>query len=223
MSTNDDEEITSIEDLRVETGGGQAGQQPGMGDSLSDEQKQQLIAAYMPMAQQEIVDNMDQMLSTVRHRRQSQWTGDEEARETFERVETGGDYSEPLDDAMMEFMERFNTILVYFLQLGNDPTAVENLKTELSELFIKFHDPGYREAMLLAIREEERDDFRRIFNELGMAIWGVRSMLAQENDENLWFLCQTIGAIQGVTTEEIARQAQGVSVNDVPPEYRQEE
>lgn len=176
------------------------------------------------MAAKKIAESLESAGKDLRERveqkRDGDWEDEDTALEAAASVESSGNADLMLDQAFQDFQNRFLEVAILLVGAEQNPEqALPRLKEKFAQLVVSLHNPEFREAMLLSVKDEHRDDVRQRTDEFSKLLWGIIDMNAGNPTDNFFYLLQVLSA-QGESIEEIVEQAEGITLEDVPSEYR---
>lgn len=188
---------------------------------MDQEQQAQMQQMVWGMLEQRVVQFLNTIEADIETRRATEWLDNGEAIDQFTAVEEGGDPQAASADALLELQKAFMRVVASFVEVQNNPQmGTDPLKDAVTELVVTLHDPGLREALLLVVKPDYRDDVRERLGEFSKALWGLRQMMVGEDGDEFWFLLSTLANMQNQTIEELIQPVEGVSPADIPAEYR---
>lgn len=159
--------------------------------------------------------------SEINKRRQRLWLSDDQAQGKVETISDQEIAERALTDAFNDVQEKSVETALRYLEVQNNPAqGTDQLKIALSELLIELHNPSTREAILLAVKDEYRDDVRDRFEEFSKMIWGIIDLSQGNPTDNFWFVANVVSAHTGDDITEIVDQVDGIKRSDIPSEYR---
>lgn len=192
-----------------------SGNDDGMMPDLSDlvNMEQQARAAL----QKRMVSWGNSVRSEINRRRNGQWNSSQESVESASNIE-GTEAAEQAIETSFESIQQQALELVFrYLELQQSPGIThDDLKKAGSELLVQLHDPGKREALLLTVKPEYRDDVRERFSEFSRLLWGVMDITQGRKSENYWYTLSLIAAFEGVDIREVVERRDDVDIADVP-------
>lgn len=198
------------EQAQEQQGGGQQG--PNM------EMLRQMAASQL---EDKAFSFLADTVTEVETRQASSWNGREAAIETASRIEGTENEADAISGALQDVQVRFVRVLMSMLDMRlSDSYDMEALRQHVQELIIEMHNPETREAILLSVKEQHREDVRDILSEFGMALWGMYEVLAGKDGDNRWFFVQVVASMKNMEMAEVVRQVPDLSMGDVPAEYR---
>lgn len=199
--------------------GGDGGEQGGQQAGLDMGQLRQMAFNQF---QQKVFDWLDNTRADIHARQASTWRDEEEAVRMATQIEEKGQAEEAITAAFSDLQANFVNLLMTYMDHHQNPnTGVDDLKEAIGGLVVEFHNPETRESILLAVDEEHRDLMRDRLKEFGSAIWGMYELLSGSDGDDKWFFVDMMAAVNGTDVESVVQQIQGVSVDEIPPKYRQ--
>lgn len=191
-------------------GGGQGGPNMEMLRQMAASQLEDKAFAFL-------ADTVTQ----VEARQASSWNGAEAAIETAESIEGTENEGDAISGALQDVQVRFVRVLMSMLDMRlAESYDMDALRGHVQELIIEMHNPETREAILLSVKEQHRDDVRNILSEFGMALWGMYEVMAGKEGDNRWFFVSVVASMKNMEMSEVVSQIPDLSMEDVPPEHR---
>jgi hypothetical protein len=177
------------------------------------------------MAMEKLAENLEAAGRTLREsvgeKRGDQWTEKNKAKSAAKSAEENGNGNQVLNEAFFDVQKRYAESAMALVQAEQDPEqGIPALKQSMMDLFVALHNPELQEALLLAVKEEHRDDVRKRFQEFGRLFWGIIDMNAGNNSDDFFYLLDVLSTQSDMTLEDVAENVDGISYEDIPGEYR---
>lgn len=179
--------------------------------------------ALRKMAWNKITDRLESasasIRSTVRSKRSGQWPSEEDTIKNIEALPEK-QKRELLDRAFTDIQQRVLMVALQYIETqGNPEAGIEELRDAAMDLMVGLHNPQTREALLLCVKDEYRDDVRERFDEFGSLFWGISDINTGDQTDDLFFLLDVVAANKGITLEEVIEEVEELDASDVPDEY----
>jgi hypothetical protein len=177
------------------------------------------------MAMEKLAENLEAAGRTLREsvgeKRGDQWVERSRAQDSAGNAEEHGNGNQVLNEAFFDVQKRYAESAMALVQAEQDPEqGIPALKQSMMDLFVALHNPELQEALLLAVKEEHRDDVRKRFREFGRLFWGIIDMNAGNKSDDFFYLLDVLSTQSDMTLEDVAENVDGISYEDIPEEYR---
>lgn len=173
-----------------------------MSSQPDPEQMGQLKQMAMRMLEDQILSWLDEL----RDRAEAQRSGIErqEIIDATRKIEKAGNSEDAIEDAIHEVNEEINTVVGFALEQHQADTPNSDKVTgQFQDLLVLLHDPQIREAILLAVDDEYRDDIREWFDQIGSVVWGFVDLANGDQTENAQLVLEIAAGLQGVDEEKV--------------------
>lgn len=189
---------------------------------MDNKQMQQLQSMAWEMMEGQIFAWFNTLRTQVESSKNQNWRDPREAAEAAEALDAAGKGEQALQGAINDVNEGFIRLVSKYVEQHQNPQmSTDELTNELQRFIRKLHSPDLREALLLAVKEEYRDDVRAWFtDEIGMVFWGMVDMAEGKQTPEMWKLVSLLADLQGVEMAQIVAQVDGLNPSAVPEEYR---
>lgn len=187
------------------------------GSQPSEDTIRQYRAQAWQMFEGNILSWFNNLQAEIETKQATDWKPPEEARRDAKKIEAAGRTEDALRKATGDIQKRFVILaLRYCEQHMNPEMDAQPLKDMVKEFVRELHNPETREVLLLAVKQEHRDDVRDRFGEFARVLWGIIDMAQGRNTDDFWYLIQLLAREEEMTARQVAAQAQGISVEDIP-------
>lgn len=171
--------------------------------------------------QHHIEEQSGSLRANIDGRRESAWPGDDDVLTKIENIDDGDKREKLLNEAFLDLQQRVVRVALEFLAAEQNPQqGTDALKAAVEDLLIGLHNPQTRESLLIAVQDQYRDDVRQRFSEFGQLFWGLADANSQRQTEEMWFLLSVVAAHEDRSLKELAKEADGISAEEIPDEYR---
>lgn len=193
-----------------------------MPDNLSEDQISAAQEKAWDMLEGRALSWIDQLRASIKGRRGSHWKSNDAAQRTARSIEEDGNDERAIEDAIADVNAHLRRLLgLYAASHQNPNRGMGDLSQAFQDFLRVLHNPETREVLLLAVKEEYRDDIRAWFEEIGMASWGVVDLAEGNQTEEFWFVAKQLADMQDRSVEDMVREMDGVSMDEVPPGVRE--
>jgi len=171
--------------------------------------------------QEMLTDWLVALRGEIQRRREHKWGSKQEAREMGNTLRANNAAEDALEDALLDVQRRLLRVVFSFLeQHQQSEPDIEQMKAVFRELIIELHNPSTQEAILLGVSSDYRDLFRERFDEIGSLMWGMVEVIGDLDGDDKWVFLSTVAALNNSDLVEEVRRTEGLSISDIPDEYR---
>lgn len=172
----------------------------------------------------ELTDWLARLKSSINGKKMTKWESGEEAIEGAKKVEEAGHRENAVEDAFEGLQDRFVELAIRYVEVQQQPqVGSDKLKNAFENLVREVHNPATREALLLMVEDEFRDDVRDRLDEIGSLVWGIFDLTDDRMTDDAWFVLSLLGAWEGKSVEEYVEEADHISQDDIPEWVENEE
>lgn len=183
------------------------------------DQMAQIRQQAWQMFEGQLFNWFDQLRVQIQTRQSSQWRPADAAIQDASQIEANENIDQALRQAMRSVQAQLMRVVIRYIQQHQNPHIdTQPLKDELQEFLAELHNPETREVLLLAVKPEYRDHVRDRLGEFGSIFWGLIDLAMGNETPDLWFLLDTLSALEDTPLEALVAQLDSVSMEDVPQE-----
>lgn len=160
---------------------------------------------------------MDDVRAEIIENKEENWPAPDAAVEQADDAVEAGYKEEAITDAFAEIQDKVIIVMMRYIELQNNPQmGMDGLKAAVRELLKELHNPSTREAMLLCVEEEYRDDIRDRFIEFGQIVWGMLDVSEGIQSEEMWFVTKIMASTNEDMDIEEVIAGMNVDPDEVP-------
>lgn len=176
-----------------------------------------LQAKVWGMFQQRLVGWGSSLRQEIYNRRDNIWQKEEDSIKHANKIEGSESAEEAISDSFDSIQKKGIEIALRYLEIQQNPNkGTEELKQSVSELIVELHDPAKREALLLCVKDEYRDDLRDRLIEFSQLVWGLIDISQGNKTDNMWFVLSVVASYEGEDITEVISKIDGVSTEEIP-------